>query len=157
MGNIFNSLPVFLFAVMTAFSNGAFHQSSHVQPPLPSVTISPSSIQGGQNKAVYAHGSLSAYGQSVDVSLNFPENGGAVSGTVSGACHGSLQGNYSGGSTGTLTGEAHATCPVLWGSVDGSAPFNAKVTLPNNTMDVHFSVSAPGINQSSTTTFSLSE
>jgi hypothetical protein len=99
---------------------------------------------------ITATGSYSYDKYSVDVSLTFPLEGGAVSGSFSGDCDGNITGNYAGGDGGAINGQGSGRCfiPAISGSFSGtvnqskkSVPINAKGSVIGVTKSINMTLS----------------
>lgn len=93
---------------------------------------------------VIASGTLSKYGQTVNFSLDFSQDGGKITGTISGACTGDIHGNYSGGANGELAGSARASCAILFTTFTGNVSFDSKIDLTKTSLDLPIHVVVNG-------------
>lgn len=84
---------------------------------------------------VNASGTYSYKGYDVNVTMNIPLNGGAVTGIVSGTCDGRVNGTYGNGAiSGTLSG----VCSPFFVNIPSSADFTGSVNKSGKTVPISF-------------------
>jgi len=118
-------------------------------------------LLGGDEETPPAEGSVTAAGtlsgefkgetHSVDITMNIPLEGGAVTGSFSGDCDGSITGTYAGGDNGAISGSGSGKCAFV---IPASGNFSGSVNKASKTVNINGSGSALGITKSGSMTLS---
>lgn len=171
MGNLFHSFGTIVISVVGLFVSG--HKSLPISVPTIAPMLNPvakpknvqnlpntqniQNVQGAQKTVVTGNGSISIYGETLNIHIAFPKSGGKVIGTLGNACSGDIAGTYSGGNTGNLDAKANANCPVVFTNIQGMATFTGKADLSKGLLNGDYSASAAGTTKTGKLTLTLSE
>lgn len=133
-------------------SNG--NQSSKVSvTPAAQVLPSPTETVA---KIVTANSQISANGKTIQLFMQYPSLGGAVSGTISGDCSGTISGTYSGSNGQTLSGKGSANCPMGFLTVPVTIQYSGTLLSPN-LAQITYTLNALGKSETGTTTLTLTQ
>lgn len=98
--------------------------------------------------ATVATGTYSFKGNSVDVKMDIPLDGGNVTGTVTGTCDGKIKGSYDGKDNGVISGSMHGTCDPFFVKIPASATFGGTLNKDSKTVPISFQGSGGGFSKS---------
>lgn len=87
---------------------------------------------------VAASGTYTYKGYDVNITMNIPLTGGAVTGTVSGTCEGMVKGTYSGQNNGAINGTLSGVCSPFFVNIPSSATFIGSVNKSGKTVPISF-------------------
>ena len=94
---------------------------------------------------VVATGTYTYKGYSIDVTMNIPLEGGAVTGSVSGTCDGSVKGTFSGQKNGVISGTLTGVCSPFFVNVPAGGEFSGTVNKTGKTVPFGFTGRGAGI------------
>lgn len=124
--------------------------------PSPTGSISnstPTPTISSANPMITAHSTISANGKTINLTMQYAKNGGAITGNISGDCKGSINGTFN-ANTSTLSGSAKATCSMGFISIPVSISFSGNL-INSSQAEIHYNVSAAGQSDSGDTTLFL--
>jgi len=98
--------------------------------------------------AATATGIYSFKGYSVNMTLNIPLEGGAVTGSVSGTCDGKIKGTFDGKNNGAISGKMSGTCDPFFVNIPASATFGGIVNKDGKVVPISFDGKATGYSHS---------
>lgn len=96
------------------------------------------------SSTVRAESSIHMDGRSINLTMLYPQNGGAISGTITGDCTGTISGTYAGPATGELKGSADAKCPAKFLKIPVKITYTGKLAAGDTKAVIDYSASAMG-------------
>jgi len=121
------------------------------QNVLPTPTPTSDQIQ----TPIIAHGTFSKGDYNVNITLNFPLEGGVVSGDFSGDCSGKITGSYDSKDSGVITGKAFGSCNPFLIPIPASANFSGTVNQQQKNIFITGTGSAVGVSGSGSLTLTF--
>ncbi len=109
-------------------------------------------LEEPEAEGVVATGTYEYKGYPVNVSMNIPLEGGAVTGSVSATCDGTVKGTFSGQANGVISGTMSGACSPFFINIPSSADFNGTVNKVTKTVTYTFTGQGGGISHSGTMT-----
>ena len=125
------SITSFFILVSSPFTGNTTTNIAPSPSPIPAPTVI-------QQTMVKAAGTYSFENRSVNVVMEFPQDGGTVKGSLDGDCNGTIDGQYAGGEDGALTAKADANCGIAFFTINATADLLGKVSLIQKKIAVTF-------------------
>lgn len=101
---------------------------------------------------VTATGTYSYKGYDVNITMNIPLKGGAVTGTVSGTCDGAVKATYNGQANGKISGTLSGVCSPFFVNIPSGGDFSGTVNKSGKTVPITFNGRGGGLDHTGSMT-----
>lgn len=135
-------------------------QSESTQPTSTMTQSTPPSVSTPPvvtHKTITAHSTIKDNGKTINLTMYYPNTGGAITGSIGGDCDGTISGQYAGPSTDNLSGTAKASCSEGFISVPVTLSYTGKMLPSDTAAKITYTVTALGEAETQTSILNLDQ